>query len=49
MDDTTTIEIRDDQHEWLEEKKRHEREPFKDVLDDLIDTYEDADEGDRDG
>jgi predicted CopG family antitoxin len=36
---TTTINIRDEQHEALDDLKTHEREAFADVLDRLIDAY----------
>lgn len=31
-DDKTTIQISSDVHEFLEEERIHEREPFNDVL-----------------
>ena len=35
-DDTTTIEIRDDQQEALSDLKQHDRESYKSVLDRLL-------------
>jgi len=36
--DTTTIEIRDDQQETLSDLKQHDRESYKAVLDRLLDA-----------
>lgn len=41
MTDTTTIEITDEQREWLEEHKEHPKEPVRAVVDALIRVYED--------
>jgi len=37
-DNTTTIEIRDDQQEALSDLKEHDRESYKAVLDRLLDS-----------
>jgi len=39
MNDTTTINIRTDQHEELEELKIHENESFADVVGRLLDAF----------
>ena len=36
---TTTIEITDDQKQALDELKEYDREPYKDVVQSLIDAY----------
>lgn len=37
MGDTTTINITTDQKDRLDERKRHDREPYKDVMERLLD------------